>query len=324
MGKTKIEDVIVPSVFNPYVVERTAQLSALYQSGIIASDERLNSLVAGGGRTINMPFWQDLSGDDEVLTDGAALGVDKIGASQDVAVLHTRGKAWSVNDLATMLSGADPSGAIANLLAQYWVRRQQALLISILKGIFSATSTGMDGNKLNISSLQGTAAVIGASSFLDAQQLMGDNKDKLTAVAMHSQTENVLAKANLIDYIIPSDGSPRVPYMNTKRVIVDDTLPVANGVYTTYLFGDGAIGYGEAINPNATETGRDILAGDDVLVNRRTFLLHPRGVKWLDASITNNIQSPTNADCELAANWSRVYEAKNVRIVEFKHKIASA
>ncbi len=31
--KTKIEDVIVPEVFNKYVIERTAELSALYQSG---------------------------------------------------------------------------------------------------------------------------------------------------------------------------------------------------------------------------------------------------------------------------------------------------
>ena len=34
--KTIISDVIVPEVFNPYVKEATADLSAFYQSGIIA------------------------------------------------------------------------------------------------------------------------------------------------------------------------------------------------------------------------------------------------------------------------------------------------
>lgn len=36
MAVTKIADVIVPSVFNPYVIQRTMQLSALVQSGIIS------------------------------------------------------------------------------------------------------------------------------------------------------------------------------------------------------------------------------------------------------------------------------------------------
>ena len=35
MAKTQISDVIVPEVFNPYVVQRTMELSALYNSGII-------------------------------------------------------------------------------------------------------------------------------------------------------------------------------------------------------------------------------------------------------------------------------------------------
>ena len=35
--KTIISDVIVPAVFNPYVIERTAELSAFYQNGILIS-----------------------------------------------------------------------------------------------------------------------------------------------------------------------------------------------------------------------------------------------------------------------------------------------
>jgi hypothetical protein len=38
--KTIITDVIVPEVFNPYVIQRTAELSAFYQSGIIARTRR--------------------------------------------------------------------------------------------------------------------------------------------------------------------------------------------------------------------------------------------------------------------------------------------
>ena len=65
MPKTTVADVIVPEVFNPYVVQQTAELSALYQSGIVATSDELNSLAASGGRLINMPFWNDLDGDDD-------------------------------------------------------------------------------------------------------------------------------------------------------------------------------------------------------------------------------------------------------------------
>ena len=100
MPKTKVADVIVPEVFNPYVVQQTAELSALYQSGIVATSDELNSLAASGGRLINMPFWNDLDGDDEVLSDTAALDIERITSGQDIAALLMRGKAWSVNDLA--------------------------------------------------------------------------------------------------------------------------------------------------------------------------------------------------------------------------------
>ena len=46
-GYTKVADVIVPEVFNPYVIERTAELSALVQSGIIETGPELDKLASG-------------------------------------------------------------------------------------------------------------------------------------------------------------------------------------------------------------------------------------------------------------------------------------
>lgn len=53
---TRIADVIVPEVFNKYVTERTAESSALLQSGIISNDKDLDELAKAGGNMINMPF----------------------------------------------------------------------------------------------------------------------------------------------------------------------------------------------------------------------------------------------------------------------------
>lgn len=312
MPKTTVADVIVPEVFNPYVVQQTAELSALYQSGIVATSDELNSLAASGGRLINMPFWNDLDGDDEVLSDIAALDVERITSGQDIAALLMRGKAWSVNDLAKALSGDDPMATIGQMVAGYWARRMQATLLSILTGVFAAPSMAAN--------VYDTDDRISADNTILAIQCLGDAKSKLTGFMMHSAVEADLARQDLIEFAKDSTGSIEIPTYLGKRVIVDDGCPVADGVYTTYIFGQGAIGYGEGGAPVPTETTRDALSGDDILINRRHFLLHPRGVRWTDAEVAGS--SPTNAELANPANWLRVYEPKNVRIVKYTHRIA--
>lgn len=314
-AKTQIADVIVPEVFNPYVVQRTMELSALYQSGIISNNSELDKLALSGGKTINMPYWEDLNGEDEVLSDDGALTPEKITAGQDVAVLLMRGKAWSANDLAKALSGDDPMKAIGDLTASYWARMMQKTLIFLLNGAFGAASMG--GKILDISGLTGDLAKINGLTFIDALQLMGDAKDRLTAVAMHSATETQLRKNDLIETIPDSQGKP-VKYFQEKRVIVDDGCPVTEDTYTTYLFGEGAIGLGNGSAPVPTETDRDSLAGDDILINRKHYILHPRGVKWEGTPAGS---SPTNAELATGTNWKRVYEEKAIRIVKFVHKL---
>lgn len=315
MAKTKIENVVVPEVFNPYVIERTAELSAFYQSGIIARNPELDTLAISGGKLINMPYWEDLDGDDQVLSDTNALEVNKITGKRDIAVLLMRGNAWSVNDLAKALSGDDPMKAIGDLVAAYWARRWQAVLINELAGVFGAATMATNLHDISAAAAKG----IDAKTTLDALQKLGDAKDRLVGFAVHSATETWLAKNDLIEYVKESDTNPRVPTYLGKRVIVDDGLPAAEGVYTTYIFGEGAFGLGEGAAPVPTEFDRDSLAGDDIMINRRHFLLHPRGVAWQDASVVGD--SPTNAELATADNWKRVYEAKNVRIVAFKHKL---
>ncbi len=328
---TKIADVVVPEVFNPYVIQRTAELSALYRSGIIARSEALDTLARSGGKLLYMPFWEDLSGVDEVLSDQTPLTVGKITAKQDVAALLARGKAWSVNDLAKALSGDDPMAAIGDLVADYWARRFQVILLSILKGIFGGGATGgggsaatrMSSNQLDISGMPSNPDddVISAKTAIDAVYKLGDNSDKLTGFLMHSATVAKLLKDDLIETLPPSEGKPSLKLFLGKPVIEDDSLPADNGVYTTYIFGAGAFGWGEGNAPVPVETARDPLAGDDILIHRRHFILHPRGVAFKSASVTG--ATPSNSELATYTNWERVYEAKNVRIVEFKHRLTT-
>jgi len=320
MPATRIADVIVPEVFNPYVIKRTAELSELYQSGIIQNDPAFDRLATSGGRLLNMPYWNDLTGADEVLSDQNPLQVENITSGQDIAALIMRGKAWGVNDLARALSGDDPMGAIGDLVAAYWARRMQVILLNVLAGIFSAAN--MAGNLLDISQVAAPAepAITGQTA-VDALQLLGDAKDRLTGFMMHSMTEASLIKQGLITQELETVNgqSVRVKRFLGKRVIVDDGCPVNVNVYTTYLFGEGAIAYGNGAAPVPTETDRDSLKGDDILINRKHFILHPRGVAFQDAAVVGS--SPTNLELANAANWSRVYENKNIRIAAFIHTL---
>ncbi|MDR1648769.1 MAG: major capsid protein [Synergistaceae bacterium] len=332
--QTKISDVIVPEIFIPYSIQRTMELSAFFQSGIIGPiGVSVGDDLTSGGNTINMPFWNDLAGDDEVLSDSAALTVDKITASKDIAVLHFRGKAWGANGLARQLAGSDPMMAIADLVDVYWARKMQLLLLSTLAGAFSAAS--MAGNALDISGAMadptGDANTIHGSTFIDATQQLGDAKNQLAAVAMHSAVQASLAKKDLIVTQRDSQGQVMFDTFMGKRVIVDDGMPVETvtptgqtppppyKVYTSYLFGADAIGYAEGGTLTPVETDRDSLADDDFLMNRRAFVLHPRGIKWKGTCAG---ASPTNAELAAGTSWERVYDSKAVRIVQFKHRIA--
>lgn len=357
---TKISDVIVPELFTAYVIEKTAEKSNILNSGIAVANPKLNELVTAGGLTINMPFWQDLAGDDEVLSDSAPLTPGKITAEKDIAALLMRGKAWGANELAGALAGDDPMAAIADRVSDYWSRKEQKVLVSILKGVFA--STNMADHVLDKS---GTA--IDGTVVLDGKQLLGDNADKLQAIMMHSAVYTALQKQNLIEYTTvqgPSGSPIIIPTYLTYSVVVDDGMPMeavyaastdttvtagktyytksgdtytvvasptgnpstssyyekTGDVYTTYLFAKGVIGRGEGtpVSLTPTETDRDSLAGEDYLINRRAFVMHPMGIKWVGTPAST---TPSNAELATGTNWKRVYEPKNIGMVAIKHKI---
>jgi hypothetical protein len=327
MAVTKLSDVIVPEVWVPYVQQQTTERSALVQSGIITSSPELDELVTGGGKIINMPFFNDLTGDDQVLPNqGSKLTVDGITTGQDKAVLLIRGKAWGAHELAGALAGADPMKTIADRYTAWWTRQEQKVLISVLTGVFgSALSSHVN----DISSDTGAAAVISGGAVLDTKQALGDAADALTAIVMHSAVKTELQKQGLIEYVRTPEGALAYPSYLGYRVIVDDNMPVTGSgdarVYTTYLVGMGAIARGEGVPTSITpvETDRDSLGSEDYLITRRAFVLHPMGVAWKEpaAYTTATDPTPANVDLAKAANWQLAVDHKKVALAAIKHKL---
>ena len=94
MAKTAVADIIIPTEFERYAIERTAELSAFGQCGIVEHDPAFDELAAGGGRTVEMPFWKDLTATRQILSDSGSLTVNKITADKDIARIHNDAQAW--------------------------------------------------------------------------------------------------------------------------------------------------------------------------------------------------------------------------------------
>lgn len=321
MAVADLADMIVPEEFNNYVELQTTKKSRLFTSGI-AVDMTAEIDAQLAGTTVNMPFFNDLDTEDgeQVLDDNSDLTVSGITTGQDVAVKLLRGKAFGSTDLAGDLAGADPVDTIANRFANWWSIRMQKALLSTLGGVFSAAS--MSGNVLDISGGTGGAENFDADSFIDATFLLGDEAGGLTAVVVHSLTLKAMVKADLIDFVKDSTGILDIPTYLGKQVIVDDGMPVTTGTYTTYIFGAGAIGYGTKAPKVPVEIERQALKGmgQEYIVNRKQWVMHPRGVKWKGTAVG---PTPTNAELAVGTNWERVYDPKLIRMVAFKHKLAA-
>ena len=332
MAVTKIADVIVPELFNSYVVNRTMELSAFIQCGIAVNSPEFDKLASEAARTHNMPFFEDLSGDSEATLEDVEMTPAKIGSNKDVSTTILRQKMWGASNLSAALAGAYPMKAIGDLVAAYWARDMQKELIAILSGVFGTftpeggtATTRMADHILDLTKATSAAAkIISAEAFIDACQLLGDAQAQLSGIVMHSATKSYLKKKNLIATERDSTDVEFDTYQG-RRVTVDDGCPVdKDNNYTSYLFGNGAValGNGNPVGHVPTETDRDkrIGGGVDYIINRKAYILHPRGIAYTKA-VREHVETPTREELANPQNWNPVYEPKQLRIVALKHKL---
>ena len=255
-GETKVSDVVVPEIFTPYVQQLSEQKSRLVQSGALARNAMLDELLAGGGKTFNVPSFQDLDDDDDnVSSDDTASVIqtsrdakagtlaigdvdtaftadstpNKISTGQEVAVRLSRNNSWASADLAAQLAGEDPVDAIASRVANYWNRRLQAAFLATMKGVSKDNGTNDSGDYAN--DVAAAAFAEGVTNFtaeaaLDALQTMGDSQEDLGAMMVHSAVYNRMQKNNLIDFIPDARGETDIPTFLGRQVIVDDGMPI--------------------------------------------------------------------------------------------------
>ena len=291
-------------------------------------------LNATDGDTVNVPFWKaNLTGDFEVLTDSTSLTPGKITADKQVGVILHRGRAFESRDLAALAAGSDPMAAIGAKVADYVANQRQKDLIKTLEGVFGSL-TGSDSPAFSALRFDTSGmAALGPRQVAKARALLGDQGDKLQAIALHSAVYYDLVERKAIDYVLASEtrgggtvattgiapafgGSVagaygtdyQVPFYLGMRVIVSDDLAPTSTNYPVYFFTAGAIASGEQLSMQ-TETDRDILAKSDAMSIDLHYCYHPIGAKWGGSA------NPTQAQLATVGNWTKVYETKNIGIV---------
>lgn len=312
----------IPQLFLEYQQEEIQDRNQLVNSGLMVTNDAIQAEFAKGGKTIDLPFFGDLSGDSEILDDVTGLTPSVLAGDLQTGVRNVRGRAWSASDLAGELAGSDPMQAIARRTGQYWVRDMQKTMISVLRGMFAsggplATSHAVGGNSTQLSQ---SAMVSGIAK-------LGDAGQELTGIVMRSQVYYALMN---LDLIVPASSTSQLDSRLSRErlelgtylgrpVFLDDTLPVDAGagtgskdVHYTYFFGPGAFAYATAPAKTPVETDRDTLKGVDFLINRTHYLVHPNGISWTGNAAGN---SPTNAELATGANWSKVFlDDRNIRL----------
>ena len=326
-------DVIIPEIFTPYVIEQSTLQNQFLSSGVVQPMAELNATE--GGDFVKVPFWKaNLSGDAEVLTDSTSLVPGKITADTQVGVILHRGRAFESRDLAALAAGADPMAAIGAKVGEYIANQQQKDLYKSLEGVFGALtgsdSPAFDALRFDTSGM----GPLGPRQVAQARAKLGDQGDKLSAVAIHSACYYDLVERKAIDYVTNTEArlstaatgastinaiggsiagsfsnEYTVPFYMGLRVIVSDDITNSGGNYACYFFTNGAVATGEQAALR-TETDRDILAKSDAMAIDWHNVYHPVGAKW-GVTTTN----PTQAQLATIGNWSKVYETKNIGIV---------
>ena len=328
MATVQISNIYNPLTFARREQEAQIQLNRFLNSGIVSMDAAVSGQASAGGNIGELPFFKPLGLDEPNYSSDnpAANSTPKNVTSAKMAWrLASQNQSWSTMDLARDLALEDPVGAITNRIGQYWATQNERRVIQSCLGLLASNVANNSGDMRVTVATDAAGAItdgerISSELIIDAEQTAGDHAGGLGVIAMHSVPYARLRKLQLIDFIRDADNNTMFATYDGKRVVVDDSLPAIAGTnrvtYTSILFGAGAfvMGQGRVLVPS--EMDRKPSAGngggEEIIHSRRADIIHPLGFTFTSSSVAG--QSATQAELATAANWTRVWERKNVPI----------
>ena len=217
-----------------------------------------------GGNYITTPMLGLIDGAEEQNYDGEhdiTSHSTKTFAQSRVVV--GRANAWTEKDFSYDVTGEDFLENVAAQIADYWDKKDQDTIVSILNGIFKmADEAGIKFvknhtyNVTGITNSQGTVGHMDGTTINTAmQRACGDGKNKFSVAIMHSVVATNLENLNLLGYLKYTDdeGITRdlgIATINGRLVLIDDSMPTdvtvttdeVKGVYTITIGTKGVTG----------------------------------------------------------------------------------
>lgn len=319
------------------------KLNKLRESRAIVADQRLRETFVNSGQTGTvyavLPYFGLIGGDAQNYDGVSNLTPEKTDTFEQGVFTYGRMMGWTEADFSyDVTGGVDFMANVRNQISRYWNDRDQDTILAILKGIFSMSATGtgniktanaafVSAHTYDISAPTTDAKttddmMVSATTLNSAiQQACGDNKSKFSLVICHSTVATNLENMKLLGYLKYTDGEGverdlGMGTWNGRLVLIDDSMPAevknvgATGgdvtLYTTYVLGEGAIGFESVGAKVPYEMVRDAKTrgGEDTLISRKRNAVSVAGISYLKAVQTTN--SPTNAELENGKNWSLV------------------
>lgn len=318
------------------------KLNKLRESRAIVGDQRLRDTFVNASQTGTvyavLPFFGLLSGTPQNYDGVSNVTPGKTTTFEQGVFTYGRMNGWTEADFSyDVTGGVDFMANVRNQINEYWNGVDQDVILSILAGIFGMANTGKGAIKTSNAEFvdKHTYSIVDAANggCMDAttlnsaiQKACGDNKAKFSLVFCHSAVATNLENLKLLAYLKYTDaqGIERDLEMGTwngRLVIIDDSMPTkpveateteaAYTEYTTYVLGQGAIGFEDVGVKTPYEMVRDakLHGGEDTLISRKRHAVSVAGISYLKASQATN--SPTNAELATGTNWSLVDDGTN-------------
>lgn len=310
-----------PALFGQNIMNLSTATNRLLTSGILTPDPVLAARLSEAGEDIvTLPYTNDLEGDPQVLDDLHDIEVNGLTTGVQRVFRMRQAQAFGYTDISQILSVSDPRDAIAQRFAAYWNRVDQKTLLAILQGIFANTDIA------NAKLFNDSANTFNAKGFLATIGLLGDIQDQtFNKIAVNSSVYSEMKALNMLDQTAkPSDAVTPFGTYQGMTIVVDDDIPLdkTSGVATSYIFGNGAIGYSTAPFGQSVEVERESKkqGGRTNIINRRSLGMHVLGTS-VAKTFTPAGQTPVTSDLASGATWESVVDPRNIKVVAYKAKV---
>lgn len=251
-----------PQAFGAYVNRiPNVTKNELAKSGAVGSNEQAKAALANqtGSLYARIPYFGRIDGSTSQNNDGNT-NIESTGTTtyEQGFIVASRMDSWTERSFSkNITAGVDFMDNVAAQIADYKMDVRQAMLLAILKGVFSmkqdtsvagkAAKEFLAKHVYDITAKGAEAGLVGSATLNKAiQQACGDNKNIFKLVIMHSEVATNLENIKLLKYMTQTDGDGierelALATWNGRLVLIDDNMPSESGYYAASANDEGAM-----------------------------------------------------------------------------------